>query len=156
MEDNQSERSFEYEDYRKKFAYLVVCKDCVRSYDSKNIPETCRHCNSANILVKDKTGGVVNDKTPKSNVNDTAFVKTKMPMKAQKTKASVPKNTVHSNFTVLGTVKANGKTYEIRKTDKRVYTYDVKGNTRKGGVWIKPRIKDSLSIEEITEKQYRK
>ncbi|HLD85615.1 MAG TPA: hypothetical protein VI968_03600 [archaeon] len=54
-ENSTSERSQDYEKYRKKFSFLVICKDCTRSFDSnkKEGEEThCKFCASENIIVK--------------------------------------------------------------------------------------------------------
>lgn len=54
-ENSTSERSQEYEKYRKKFSFLVICRDCTRSFDSskKEGEETqCKFCASENIIVK--------------------------------------------------------------------------------------------------------
>ncbi|GEM_PF-2712786 len=59
IENNQSERNQEYEQYRKKFNRLIICRDCTRSFDAKEDGRIgsesvtlCKFCNSNNIIIK--------------------------------------------------------------------------------------------------------
>ncbi|MBI4163068.1 MAG: hypothetical protein HY513_05270 [Candidatus Aenigmarchaeota archaeon] len=63
IENNQTERNQDYEQYRKKFHHLIICRDCTRSFDAKEekkvfgrtegAPVTlCKFCGSDNIVIK--------------------------------------------------------------------------------------------------------
>ncbi len=62
-ENNQTERNQDYEQYRKKFNRLIICRDCTRSFDTKEDEKVfgrtegasvilCKFCGSDNIIIK--------------------------------------------------------------------------------------------------------
>ena len=57
-ENLSTERSQDYDKYRKKFSYLIICKDCQRSFDvkkDKSEDTRCRSCASENVIIKGKS-----------------------------------------------------------------------------------------------------
>src|SRR3989344_3674690 len=147
MTNYTPEHSQDYEEYRKKFKYLVICKSCIRSADCKDIPDACRFCGSQNIIVKDRSGKEVHKEKEQFSKQIAHPHKPLLKKKPRKKRSS---------FIVIDAIKINEKIYEIRKTATGVYTYNATDKTMTGTVRIKPRMKDAISIEEITEKQVKK